>query len=210
VTIAIISNGPSVLQINEDFDKDLSITHKASVGNYSHLKIPIWTLNGGWYYHKNSVLRFHMDDPRASHVINSNNYSWRQKLFSDVCAPLILPNALEEYQGSVSYPLTEILSFFNINKERRGYFCETMNYVTALAIMWGVKEIQYYGCDYTDHESRPEERASNEYWLGQANGRGVITKLYSGSTLMKVRPDMPEHVQPGFYGYLKEHFHEHG
>ena len=190
-TIAIISNSPLLYR---EYRLHNIMSADFKMRSFEHLQIPIWTVNGGWFYHPQSVLGFNMDDVTVNEWWDIKEQEWIQNRLIATKLPVMTSKVYPEYPMLVRYPIEEVQNYFGFD-----YFLESLNYMTALAIMWGVEEIQYYGADYTDQFYAPEERASNEFWLGVAMTHGVKIVLEETSNLMKgvKRTGM----LPGFYGY---------
>ena len=82
--------------------------------------------------------------------------------------PLIAPYKYEEIPLSKAFPLEECIKEFGIP-----YFNNTISYMIAYALLKGAKEIDTYGVNQASNSEYFFEKASVEYWLGVASGRGV-------------------------------------
>lgn len=82
--------------------------------------------------------------------------------------PLIAPFKYEEIPLSEAFPLEECIKEFGMP-----YFNNTIAYMIAYAMLKGAKEIDLYGVNQASSSEYFYEKASVEYWLGIAVGRGV-------------------------------------
>ena len=82
--------------------------------------------------------------------------------------PLIAPYKYAEIPLSEAFPLEECVKEFGIP-----YFNNTISYMIAYALLKGAKEIDTYGVNQASSSEYFYEKASVEYWLGVASGRGV-------------------------------------
>lgn len=90
------------------------------------------------------------------------------------------------------YPYEEVYKFF---KDSLGgdlkYFTNTISFEIALAIMEGATDIGLFGIDMMTggggvvNNEYGYQRPSCEYWIGQAEGRGIKVHLPNQSDLMK-------------------------
>ncbi len=219
--IIMLMAGPSVFR-NVTSKKEINIMDfslkylKARI-DLSDRTDPIWTINGHWGHQKGCTLGFSMHDfTMGGKRFDVNpNPTWIKALHYNSEVPLFTVKEIPEYPAMVRYPFEEIIKFFAVRHKKgnylRNYFAETLNYMTALAIYFGVSEIEYFGSDYSPHQRAPWERASNEYWLGQAEARGIRIYLSSEfSNLLKtgeaVPERWPEYIREGYYGCHKDNF----
>ena len=96
-----------------------------------------------------------------------------------------IPNAM-------TYPIDEVLAYF----DGPDYFCSTLPYMIAIAIMVIEKSaeladgvfaprIGMFGCDMQLTSEYAKERACTEFWLGQAKARGIEVVVPDESPLLK-------------------------
>ncbi len=91
------------------------------------------------------------------------------------------------------YPLEDIV------QDQRDYFTSSIDYMIALAIYTGAKEIGLYGVDNCNEYAHQE--ANTAYWLGFAEGRGIKVSLPDSCPLLKYKkPDIP-YEWNARYGY---------
>ena len=86
----------------------------------------------------------------------------------------LVPNAC-------AYPLPKIIEEFGT------YFTNTISWEIALAIHEGFKEIHIYGVDMAVDSEYSCQRASCEYFLGLAIGRGIKIWIPDAADLLKNR-----------------------
>jgi len=82
--------------------------------------------------------------------------------------PLIAPYKYDEIPLSEAFPLEECAKEFGML-----YFGNTIGYMIAYVLMKGAKEINIYGVNQASSSEYFYEKASVEYWIGMAVGRGV-------------------------------------
>jgi len=86
-----------------------------------------------------------------------------------------------------NYPLGDI-----IEKYKSTYFTNTISYIIAYCLFFGVEEIDLHGVDMIDINDSSEyisQRGSVMFWIGMAEGLGVKVNTYNGI------------MEPFLYGY---------
>ena len=201
--IAIVGNGPSVVQSNREGHRTAPVFDVTQRTNGL-----IWTVNGGWYYHPTAVMGFLMDDVKGPAAAQHKNGDWYQSLVSEAKIPIITSKSYDDYPSTVEFPLEDAIRFF-----RMTYYAESISYMVQLAIMFGVKAIDLLGVDYpfdpvTKVGIRPQERACTEFWLGVAHAYGIqISVMTPQSSILKATYDWDEgYYMPAFYGYNEKTF----
>lgn len=94
--------------------------------------------------------------------------------------PIYMQEAYEDIPAAIQYPFATMITEFP-----RGYMTNHVAYMTALALMEGARQIAVYGCDYDTGSEYGPQRGSAEYWLGLAEGRGVIVTIAPECSLLK-------------------------
>ena len=191
--IAILGNGPTMIYRNDQG----GVVGKADFSQYPH---PIWSINGGWHYHPNSRLGFMMDDLKGPALSEHPDPPWYLALTQQATIPILTSKAYPEFPAQVEFPLADVMRFFEL-----AYFAESINYMIAFAVMIGVERIEFYGADYLN--SRPQERASTEFWAGVAHGlwlarrhwraakkKGSRKEIAAVERLFALMPEGREHV----------------
>lgn len=107
----------------------------------------------------------------------------------DAKIPIYMPKRIEEVPMSVTYPLDNILGFFNkswLNKyDRFKYLNNSISPMLALAIYEGFREIHIYGVDMALKKEYREQKPSCEFFVGYAMGKGIKIYIPSESDLLK-------------------------
>lgn len=189
--IAIIGNGPSVVTQN-------SKGERSGIIDFSKYSQPLWVVNGAWHYHPTAALGFQMDDVKGVAMSQHPQPGWYAGLVKNAKIPIITTKTYQDYPATVAYPLADVIRYFGI-----AYFTDSLAYMTALAIMFGISEIDYFGADYST--APPHERAGTEHWCGVARMLGVQINVSEPSSLLK--PMLGEnYYMPGFYGYSRDTF----
>lgn len=84
------------------------------------------------------------------------------------------------------FDIDAILSKLRINKARaRKYLTSTFAYIMAFAISEGVDKIYLYGINLTALDEYTHQRPCMEYWIGQAEARGIEVEIPAASALCK-------------------------
>ena len=216
-TIAIVGNGPSLvtmpgkdaliqrhLKLMKGAGEEKDITGKensrAVVKRIDGYHCPLWTVNGGWTYHPESTLGFLMDDHKFHGPKYHPQPEWYDGLVKNSEIPIITSKEYDTHPALVAFPLEEAIKRF-----RMPYYGETIDYMIVFAILCEVKCIEFLGCDYSQQDRFPGERAGTEFWCGVAHESGIEIKLQNSLNLLKC-PDREDMFKPRFYGYAKDTF----
>ena len=110
--------------------------------------------------------------------------------------PLLTSRAYPEYPQAIQYPLSEVLSKFQIR-----YLNGSVAYALAYALHMGYKHILLYGCDYM-YDNKPgiyeRGRGCVEFWIAVGTFVcGANIQVAESSTLMDT-------ANPSFYGYWEQ------
>ena len=144
---------------------------------------------------------FHMDDLKVQEARASarpdGNIAAMIKWMRRHPGPIYTSVKREGYPGLVEFPLADVIGNGGIP-----YFNSTAAYAIAYAIHIGVKEISFYGIDYTlpNAHSAEQGRACCEFWIGMAMARGILINVPTETSLM----DGCEPSERKYYGY--DHF----
>lgn len=165
----------------------------------------IWTQNGGWVTHSYTSLAFIMDDLRCDVWDNIKRFDRGEieEVVRNAKFPLITSIAYPEFPALVEFPLDRAIKRFNpVNGNLN--LNETISYMIAMAMMWKVKRIDFWGADYCTEEGkpiRPDKRACCEHWIGRAGESGIQIRITADSDLMRYRLDNSITEIEGVYGY---------
>ena len=192
--IAIIGNGPSIIQTNQAGKRNGRVDVDQLLRRLDSAEAIPWTINGGWYYHPTSMLGFQMDDVKGPAMAVHPNPDWYASLVGTAQIPIISSVAYEDYPATVAFPLEQAIKF-----TRFVYHAESLSYMIVFAVMCGVSRITLLGVDY-QQGCRPQERACTEFWLGWAHAYGVEIVSARNSMILKAVHE-EKYYMPGFYGY---------
>jgi hypothetical protein len=108
--------------------------------------------------------------------------------------PIYTSKAYPEYPGSVEFPLEDVVETVGMP-----YFSTSVAYAIGYAIHIGVKELQFYGCDFTypDRHIAESGRACCEFLIAIAMGHGIKIVIAEDSTLLDTSD-----VKRRLYGYV--------
>jgi hypothetical protein len=173
--IAIVAMGPSSAEY-------LDLAKKA--GGRSAFADKVFAINamGGVI---DCDMVFHMDDIRIQEIRAEarpqSNIANMVKWIAKSKTPVMTSIADPEYPALVEFPLQDVL-----NSLGYGYFNNTAAYAVAYAIHIGATKISLFGMDYTYENAHHSEKGRGcvEYWIGQANARGVEICLPHSTSLM--------------------------
>jgi SAM-dependent methyltransferase len=141
---------------------------------------------------------FHMDDLRVQEARAAaqpdGNIAAMIQWMRKHPGPIYTSVKREGYPGLVEFPLADVIGNGGIP-----YFNSTAAYAIAYAIHIGVKEISFYGIDYTlpNAHSAEQGRACCEFWIGMAMARGILINVPAETSLM----DGCEPTERKYYGY---------
>jgi hypothetical protein len=93
--------------------------------------------------------------------------------------PLMAREVIPDIPTSMKYPLEEIKKEFDTD-----YFGSGIDYMIALALYRGATEIHIYGVIMAKGSEYAEQKASVEFWLGIAKGRGVKVRVHGKETVI--------------------------
>lgn len=173
--VAILGLGPSL-------DQFLEITKR--LGGRSRFCDEVWSINAlGDVFASDLV--FHMDDVRIQEIraesAPASNIAAMLQWIKTSPVPVVTSRAHPGYPALVEFPLEDVL-----NNLGHDYFNSTAAYAVAFAIHTGATEISIFGMDFTYPNVHHAEkgRACVEFWLGQAQARGIKVSLPKTTTLM--------------------------
>ena len=92
--------------------------------------------------------------------------------------PIYMQERFKDVPQSVRYPRERILSEF------RRYATSQTAWMIALALTEGVTHLGFYGVHYAHEDERDWQLACAEYWIGLAEGRGVVICLPPGCPML--------------------------
>jgi hypothetical protein len=164
----------------------------------------IWTVNNLHEYvpRQDRIFQLHQEKewlnfPEVHLLDGKKHFEWLK-----TCGiPVYMVRDFPEIPTCVVYPLEKMKEEFYVQRTdnsglRDSYFTNTISFALALAISEGFKEIHVYGVDMSVNEEYKMQKASCEYFLGIAQGRGIDVRLPPESDLLKAR---------FVYGFEEEH-----
>lgn len=173
--VAILGMGPS-LEAFVDVTKRLGGRHKFCD--------EVWAINAiGDVVQCDRI--FHMDDVRIQEIRTAakpeSNIAAMLEWLKTHPGPIYTSRPHPDYPGLVPFPLQDVINSCGI-----AYFNSTAAYAAALAVHIGVKQISFFGCDFTYPNAHQAEkgRACLEFHLGIAKARGIRIGLSDKTSLM--------------------------
>ena len=141
-------------------------------------KIPVWTLNNGFFAPMSEVenLHFEVHDP-IHHTEEEilNNFRTNVPYFREEQLTIITRGKL---------PVDEIINEFKVT-----FLTNCVCYQIALAVLLGYKTIYLCGVDtFIMEKTREQEILGVEFWIGVAKGRGITVKQTQGLTNLFKNP----------------------
>lgn len=171
--VALVALGPSAYDYIRHCDRN---------GNRYNLFDETWTVNTFCNLIQAERL-FHMDDIRVQELRAGKNERVRHMLQSmkRYKGPIVTSIPHPDYPNCEAFPLGAAIEQFGSM-----YFNNTMPYAVAYAMLIGVKELTFFGCDYVWPNMAEAEagRGCLEFWIAKAQDRGIVTRIAAGSTLM--------------------------
>ncbi|MCP4299607.1 MAG: hypothetical protein GY783_03400 [Gammaproteobacteria bacterium] len=184
--------------------------------------IEVWGLNAFWRMKPKTFspedwdryfsrwFQIHQPGSGEGHIDDKDNIEWMRNRR----APMYMLRALDEYPGSVEYPLDRVADKFGPQhgeSRRRRYFTSTIDYMIGLAMLLEFPEIRMYGVDLisdTDHEFTTQ-RESLAYYIGKAEGLGCRVYLPDDCALLRSDHVYGLERQPGSINNLARHLKTH-
>lgn len=173
--VAILGLGPSL-------DQYMEITKR--LGGRSKFCDETWAINALGDVFACELI-FHMDDIRIQEIraaaAPASNIAAMVNWIKTSRVPVVTSRNHPDYPALVDFPLEDVL-----NNLGHDYFNSTAAYAIAFAIHTGVAKISLFGMDfsYPNQHDAEKGRACVEYWLGQAQARGILITLPKTTTLM--------------------------
>ena len=186
--IAILGLGPSLEQY---------VDHVKRLGGRSRFCDEVWAINALGNV-IDCDLVFHMDDVRVQEIrakaAPASNIAAMVKWMKTSRVPIMTSRKHHDYPALVEFPLEDVLNHLG-----HDYFNSTAAYAVAFAIHVGAKKISLFGMDFAYAKSHDAEKGRGcvEYWLGQAQARGIEIGLPTSTTLMDACASRAERL----YGY---------
>lgn len=104
--------------------------------------------------------------------------------------PIYMQQRHEDIPGSVKFPIDELCQ-----QLESSYYTCCPSQMVAWAIALGYSEIHVYGVDMAQETEYGYQRPCMEYWIGRAQGMGIVTHVPTESDLLTC---------VGIYGYESE------
>lgn len=148
---------------------------------YNDTEWEIWGINDLWKF--NDVPRYDrwFDLHTFDTAKEPDKIKGIREAFSVGNTPIYLQEVDPDLPNSRRYPIEAI------RKEFGSYFTNTISFMIALAIYEGYEEIGVYGVDMSTYGEYSHQRASCEYFLGIAVGKGIKVTVPDGADLLKSR-----------------------
>ncbi len=140
----------------------------------------IWGLNEAHYaYFPRFDRWFEMHDRNLMEQPwrNADHFEW----LKECRLPVYMQSQHDDIPASVGFPRDQVIEEFG------DYFTSTVPYMLALAIYEGFSEIHLYGVDATSRTDYESQKASIEYFIGIARGRGITVYIPDDSNLLKAK-----------------------
>lgn len=155
---------------------------------YEDRSIDMWVLNEcaddkpehAWMRRKDPTMLWQIhpvfDYMRKYNRNDPNHWKWLQEPHN---FPVMMQNAYPEVPNSVAFPLKDACDAFGM------YFTSTMSYEMALAILMDYKRIELYGIEMSADSEYIYQKASMEYMIGVARGRGIDVYMPPQCSLLR-------------------------
>jgi len=151
----------------------------------------IWAINNAYLFLKrtpNRWFQLHPPDWKRNEGMPAGSYGREPEhleLLKESPCPVYMQVKTPDIPSSVEYPLGDLVERFG-----RPYFTSTMAYIMALILAehddgQNVGEVRVYGINLTTMNEYFRQKACFEYWIGQAEGRGIKVWVPASSGLLK-------------------------
>lgn len=153
---------------------------------------------------------FEMHDWRVVEQVFNRPDDYKERLAS-VEGILYMQEHHSAFPRSFAYPLDTVQAgVFRGFPKGRDYFCSSISYALALALLLADDRIGVYGIDVQGQDAYWHQRPNLEWFLGFAAGRGIKVDIPERSALLKYEPDQKYADQrvfyPERYGYLPDNW----
>lgn len=135
----------------------------------------IWVLNeapqAAWCKRWTASFQMHKPEIYTSpnNRSNAGHWDWLQGRRG---IPIYMQESDERVPDSVRYPLEEAAKIAGVK-----YFTSTLAYATALAILQGYEQIDFYGSDLVSNTEYGYQADCFRFWVGVASGRGISINM---------------------------------
>ncbi len=173
------------------------VDHVKRLGGRSRFCDEVWAINALGNV-IDCDLVFHMDDVRVQEVraaaAPASNIAAMVQWMKTSRVPIMTSRKHPDYPALIEFPLEDVLNHLG-----HDYFNSTAAYAVAFAIHVGARKISVFGMDFSYAKSHDAEKGRGcvEYWLGQAQARGIEIGLPTTTTLMDACAPRAERL----YGY---------
>jgi hypothetical protein len=117
------------------------------------------------------------DPHKLSHAKKNKRLKNYYEILTTLKQPIYMRRHFKQIPSSIQYPRTEIV------KKYGELFFSSFDYMMALAIHLGYKEIYIYGIDMAVQQEYLYQRPSAMYWVGIARGSGIKVTIQKDSGL---------------------------
>lgn len=113
--------------------------------------------------------------------------------------PIYMQEQYDDIPNSVKLPLDEIHNkFFKKYLKDRKYFTSSASYMLGLSMLYGYKQIDFYGFEMGTQSEYHYQRANFEYMVGVAHGLGFDVRIPDKSPILKGQLYGIENMQQGY------------
>jgi len=113
--------------------------------------------------------------------------------------PTYSQDKIEGFDNVKKYPVDEIIKEFGVD-----YFGSGIDYIIALAIYEGATDIHMYGVCMMDKSEYTHQKASVEFWIGVAMGRGINVTVHGEYPVILKTKDGLLYGYKTFQQYVKD------
>lgn len=152
----------------------------------------VWTVNDGFeaFFPHDVVFDMHTRE-----YLEQKNYApalHRREKMREHDKPIVMARRDPRIPSSRTYPLGEVMRAFG-----SAWFDNAVPYMIAFALLCGVKEIDFWGMDFSkpDHS---DGHLCSAYWIGRAEERGVSINVSNNSNFLNTA----KRADGRLYGYL--------
>jgi len=165
---------------------------------YGNEGVDFWGLNELYIYLKQYKINQKFSAWFEIHNIKnspSKQSPKHQEFLKNCKIPLITQQHWDDYPTSLAYPRDEVKEMVNghfiIDETHAGFsdYSNQISWMIALAIYLGYKEISVYGVDMAQTSEYAFQRASCQFFIGLAAGKGIKLKIPNTSELLKAGAD---------------------
>lgn len=139
----------------------------------------IWGVNEAYSIYKcNKIFEMHKREYSNKYINRYTRNSYIEEL-KHLNIPIYMQNRYKDINTSIKYPIEELINYFSHMHQNKLLFRSSIDYMLALAIYKGYKEIDVIGVDMATITEYRKQRQSLLMWYGIALSKKINIQIKS-------------------------------